>query len=610
MCGIIGYTGKNNAKDIILQGLSALEYRGYDSAGLCIRSTEGGFRTVKCGGRVSELAAKAAGVDLSGVCGIGHTRWATHGAPTEANAHPHASDSLVLVHNGIIDNCLELRKTLSSEGYIFLSETDTEAVAHLIDREYKKYGDPARAISSASSQLVGSFALAIMFSDLPGEIWAIRRDNPLIVAMAEDGSYLASDIPAILGHSRDVFRPGENEVVRLRSDGVTVIRPDGKEVPAEPVRVDWNVGAADKEEYAHFMLKEIHEQPDAIRRSASHRINADGLPDFTVDGIEPSFWTEFDSIAIISCGSATHAGLVGRHLIENLAGIPVTVNTASEYRYDPPAPYGRTLALAISQSGETADTLAGLRLAKSMGLRSAAIINVFGSAIATEAEHVMYTNAGPEIAVATTKGYSTQVTILALMAAQIALARNKMTTEQAIKFCRDLTNVVPAAISAILSRRDEIRSLAEKIYAHDDLYYIGRGLDCPAGTECSLKLKEISYIHSEAYAAGELKHGTLSLVEEGTPVVALATDCRYYDKMAGNIREVRARGGYLLLVCGPDFSDPAEFSDDSFILPAVPPAFAPLVSVAFSQILAYEAALMRGCDVDHPRNLAKSVTVE
>lgn len=610
MCGIIGYTGKNTAKDIIIRGLTALEYRGYDSAGLCVTDDNGCFRTVKCGGRVSELAAKAESSGIPGTCGIGHTRWATHGAPTEANAHPHASDSLILVHNGIIDNCLELRKILSAEGYVFLSETDTEAVAHLIDREYKKSGDPANAIFSAASLLTGSFALAIMFFDRPGEIWAIRRDNPLIVAVADDGSYLASDIPAILGHSRDVFRPGENEVMRLCADGVTVTRTDGTVFPAKPVRIDWNVGTADKEGYAHFMLKEIHEQPDAIRRCATHRINADGLPDFTVDGIEPSFWTEFDSISIISCGSATHAGLVGRHLIENLAGIPVTVNTASEYRYDPPAPYGRTLALAISQSGETADTLAGLRLAKSMGLRSAAIINVFGSAIATEAEHVMYTNAGPEIAVATTKGYSTQVTILALMAAQIALARGKMTAEQASSYCRDLTNVVPAAVSAVISRRDEIRSLAEKIFGHDDLYYIGRGLDCPAGTECSLKLKEISYIHSEAYAAGELKHGTLSLVEEGTPVIALATDRRYYDKMAGNIREVRARGGYLLLVCGQDFANPEEFSDDFFVLPAVSPAFSPLVTVAFSQILAYEAALMRGCDVDHPRNLAKSVTVE
>lgn len=610
MCGIIGYTGKKQAKQILLDGLSALEYRGYDSAGLCVRDVSGNFHTVKCGGRVSDLAAEAEQNDLSGTCGIGHTRWATHGGPTKENAHPHASNSLILVHNGIIDNCLDLRRMLSDEGYTFLSETDTEAIAHLLDREYCLCKDPAQAIFRTIKMLTGSYALAVMFKDRPDEIWAIRRDNPLIVASSDDGSYLASDIPALLDHSHHICRPDEGVAVCVRPDSITLTTPDGSTTPAKLERIDWNVGTADKEGYPHFMLKEIHEQPDAIRRCASHRINTQGLPDFTVDGISPDFWTEFDSIAIISCGSATHAGLIGRYLIESLAGIPVTVNTASEYRYDPPATVGRTLALAISQSGETADTLAGLRLAKSKGLRSAAIINVYGSAIARESEYVMYTNAGPEIAVATTKGYSTQVTILALIAAQIALARGKMTAEAAAGFCRELVNGVPAAIASILSRRNEIKDLAEKIYNNSDLYFIGRGPDFPAGTECSLKLKEISYIHSEAYAAGELKHGTLSLVEEGTPVVALATDNRYYDKMAGNIREVRARGGYLLLVCEPDFPHPEEYSDDSFILPAVPPVFSPLVSVTFSQILAYETAIMRGCDVDHPRNLAKSVTVE
>ena len=610
MCGIIGYTGKKQAKQIILEGLAALEYRGYDSAGLCVRGTDNKFNTVKCGGRVSELAAAADKTDLTGTCGIGHTRWATHGGPTKENAHPHASESLILVHNGIIDNCLDLRRMLTDEGYVFLSETDTEAVAHLLDREYRACGDPAEAIFRTIKLLNGSFALAIMFKDRPGEIWATRRDNPLIVASAEDGSYLASDIPALLHHSRDICRPEEGVAVCVRADSITVTTPDGKSAPAKLERIDWNVGTADKEGFAHFMLKEIHEQPDAIRRCASHRVNSKGLPDFTVDGIDPSFWTSFDSVAIISCGSATHAGLVGRYLIESLAGIPVTVNTASEYRYDPPATVGRTLALAISQSGETADTLAGLRLAKSNGLLSAAIINVFGSAIAREADHVMYTNAGPEIAVATTKGYSTQVAILALMAAQIAYARGKMTAEDAAEYCRGLVNDVPAAISAIIARLDEIKALSAKIYDNSDLYFIGRGPDCPAGTECSLKMKEISYIHSEAYAAGELKHGTLSLIEQNTPVIALATDKRYYDKMTGNIREVRARGGYVLLACEPDFATPEEYSDDSFILPSVPAVFSPLVSVGFAQILAYEAALMRGCDVDHPRNLAKSVTVE
>lgn len=608
MCGIIGYTGIKEAEKIMIEGLYALEYRGYDSAGIAV-STGEDVVTVKCGGRISELEKKVGESKIGGHCAIGHTRWATHGAPTAANAHPHGSSSLVLVHNGIIDNCIDLRRILEEAGYEFISETDTEAAAHLIDFEYRKNGSKQQAITSAIGQMKGSFAFGIIFRDAPGEIWAVRRDNPLIIALGSDGNYIASDIPALLRKSREIFRPEDDTVIQITAKEVTVFGKDGKPYAPQTESVDFSVTKADKDGYPYFMLKEICEQPDALRRCVSHRITND-LPDFTPDGISDEMWRKTDSIEIISCGSATHAGLVGRHWIEKLAGIPVTVNTASEYRYDPPAAVGNSLAVAISQSGETADTLAALRLAKKNGKRTAAIVNVFGSAIAREADHVIYTNAGPEIAVATTKGYTTQAVILAMMAVGIAHAKGKTDDETAKRYCRTLLTDLPSAVGEIISRRSEIRKLAKKIAGVSDLYYIGRGTDYPAGAECSLKLKEISYIHSESYAAGELKHGTLSLVTENTPVIALASDEKYYDKMCGNIREVRARGGHVILVCGEDFSNPKEYCEEKFVLPGSEPMFAPIPCVVFSQILAYETALLRGCDVDHPRNLAKSVTVE
>lgn len=610
MCGIIGYIGKKDAEKIIIEGLHALEYRGYDSAGLAIRGDDGNIRSVKCGGRVSELETKVGAVKLCGRSGIGHTRWATHGAPTEANAHPHSSHHVTIVHNGIIDNCLELRRMLESAGYCFASETDTECIAHLIDREYGKTKDAAKAIYCACSYLRGSYAIAVMFADIPDKIWAIRKDNPLILAISPDGCYTASDIPAILPHSRDIVRPEEGELFCTTESEIYSVADDGGMTRAKTERFDLDVGAAKKDGYDYFMLKEIHEEPDAVRRACMRRINKEGLPDFSSDGIGDELWQGIDSIQIIGCGSATHAGYVGRSLIEKLAGVPVTVNTASEYRYDPPAALGRTLALPISQSGETADTLAGLRLAKSNGLVTASIVNAVGSAAARESDHVMYTGAGPEIAVATTKGYTTQVALLCMIAIKLALLRGKVNDEFARNFCRDIVHGVPEAISDIISRQEEIKSIAKSIYKHDDIYFIGRGPDYHAGHECSLKLKEISYIHSESYAAGELKHGTLSLVEEGTPVIALASDGKYYDKMTGNIREVRARGGYAVLVCGKDFPEPQAYSEKAFILPAISEYFTPLATVVFSQLLAYEAAILRGCDVDHPRNLAKSVTVE
>lgn len=610
MCGIMGYTGTKSAERIILDGLYALEYRGYDSAGMAIAGPGGKIVKIKCRGRVSELEKEAAAENCSGSCGIGHTRWATHGAPTKENAHPHSSDTLTLVHNGIIDNCLNIKEELEKEGYVFVSDTDTECIAHLTDREYKKLGDPAAALYSACERLRGSYALAVIFNDRPNEVYAVRKDNPLILAIAEDGAYVASDIPALLPYSREIIRPGEDEVFCLRRDGAYFVSKNGGYEKRETEHFALDVGAAGKDGYDFYMLKEIHEEPDAVFRTVSHRIGTDGLPDFSGDGIPDSLWRECDSVSIIGCGSATHAGLVGRFLIESLAGVPVTVNTASEYRYDPPATVGRTLALPISQSGETADTLAALRLAKKTGHRCVSIVNAVGSAVARESDYVIYEGAGPEIAVATTKGYTTQVALLAAISVKLALEKGRIDGAAARKLCRALSRDVPDAISDIIARRGEIAELAKMIKDSEDIYFIGRGPDWPACSECSLKLKEISYIHSEAYAAGELKHGTLSLIEDGTPVIALASDGGYYDKMCGNIREVRSRGGFVILVCGEDLDEPEKFSDAHFVLPKTERYFTPLATVVFSQLLAYETALLRGCDVDHPRNLAKSVTVE
>lgn len=609
MCGIIGFTGSGNAKKIILDGLYALEYRGYDSAGLSVLSKDGPH-TVKCSGRVQALQKMCEALGDDACCGIGHTRWATHGAPSGENAHPHASGHVVLVHNGIIENYLELKKGLIRDGYTFKSETDTECIVHLIDREFKKLSEPKAALVSACGYLKGSYAVAVMFEGFEGEIWATRRDNPLIAARGENGTYLASDIPALIPYTKAVIRPDENEILRLDPCGITLFDPNGNQKDYTEDAINWNTGTAQKEGYAHFMLKEIHEQPKAVRQTALQHIGEDGLPDLSRIGLPDSELEKIDSVSVIACGSATHAGLVGKYIIEQLAKIPVFVTTASEYRYDPPVTPGNTFVVSVSQSGETADTLAALRLAKSLGHRALGIINVVGSAIARESDWVFYTNAGPEIAVATTKGYTTQLTAFCVLAVSIALAKGLISRQRAKSICLDLATQIPEAIKNILLRRNEIKTIAQEIHLHDDLYFIGRGPDHSAGIECSLKLKEISYIHSEAYAAGELKHGTLSLIEEGTPVIALANDQRYYDKMIGNIREVTARSGKVVLVCQNDFPSPSEYAGMVFAIPQTSPLLSPLVSVVFSQLLAYEVAILRNCDIDHPRNLAKSVTVE
>lgn len=610
MCGIIGYTGSNRATDILLSGLHALEYRGYDSAGIAV-AKDHTISLIRSSGRVRDLEEKVkCGYESDGTCGIGHTRWATHGMPTERNAHPHAAKHLLLVHNGIIDNYLEIKTRLIKSGIVFESETDTECIAHLISSYYEVHHDPLRAIREATSELAGSFALGILFRDFPNRLYATRKDSPLICAVNTDGSYLASDVPAILPYSKSIYRLGEREIAELTGQKITFYSPDGEKIEKASSIIEWTFDAARKDGYSFFMEKEIREESEAVRRVVTRRLAENGLPSFSQDAIPADFFADIDAISIIGCGSAMHAGLVGRGILEAICKIPVTVDLASEYRYKPPVTRGKTLAVLISQSGETADTLAAMRLAKANGLSTLGIINVVGSAIAREADHVLYTGAGPEIAVATTKGYTTQVAMLVILALGIAAARKTAETKEIRALLRAIAEDVPRGIAAVIENDERIRQLAGKIESAEHLFYIGRGTDHHAAIECSLKLKEISYIHSEAYAAGELKHGTLSLVTDGTPVIALATDPAYYDKMAGNMKEVRARGGYVILVCPDEFAGASEYADEVFRIPAVSPYLAPFFTVVFAQLLAFHAAIGRGCDVDHPRNLAKSVTVE
>lgn len=610
MCGIIGYSGSENAEDILLNGLHSLEYRGYDSAGVSI-STPDGIKTVKCKGRVTALEEKLSLLgNFKGYCGIGHTRWATHGEPSEKNAHPHNSDSLTLVHNGIIENSNELNARLLDLGYTFKSDTDTECLAHLLDSFYKELKEPLSAIKETVSCLKGSYAFGVIFKDRPNELYALRKDNPLIAAKGENGYFLASDIPAVLAYTKKICRVGENEIVRITPDSCSFFDLDGNFLARNFEDFESGHSSVSKDGYEFFMLKEMFEQPEAVRRAVGHRIGTDGLPNFSADNIPESLFENIDSVSVIGCGSATHAGLVGKYIIESIAKIPVSVNTASEYRYSPPMTYGKTLTVCISQSGETADTLAALRCARSNGSATLGIVNVVGSSIASECDRVIYTNAGPEIAVATTKGYMTQVAVLAVIAAKISLVKRTVSETYVKDFCHELLYNIPDAINSVLMRMDEIGKISERIKDCDDLFFIGRGSDNCAAPECSLKLKEISYIHSEAYAAGELKHGTLSLITDGVPVFALAADSKLFEKTASNIREVKSRGGYVILVCNEKIENAEEFADIVFRLPDVNALLSPMVTVTFSQCIAYKTTLMRGYDVDHPRNLAKSVTVE
>ena len=609
MCGIIGYTGSKNAVPKITEGLQVLEYRGYDSVGIAAR-TDDGIATVKCRGRVNALEEKLEQNPLENCrCAIGHTRWATHGGPSDINAHPHRAGRVVLVHNGIIENYQELKDELGARGVGFISETDTEAAAATLNEEYEKDGDPAEAIRRAVARMKGSYAFGILFEDKPGDVWAVRSGSPLILAKGADGFYLASDMTALLPFTNEYHYLSEGQLAHLTPTEATLYFADG--TTAAPV---WSVTtmspeAAQKGGYSHFMLKEMHEEPEALIKSVSPRI-VGGLPDFSVDGIDPDFWKGIKNIQIVACGSAMHAGIVGGQILEELAGVPTTSYIASEFRYHPPLAVDGTLVLVISQSGETADTLAALRYAKAKGLPTLAIVNAVETTIAREADYRIYTYAGPEIAVATTKGYCTQASVLYLIAAAIAHTVGRIDDATAAKIVQNLTVDAPAAMSQILGRIEELRAIAEKICDREHIFYIGRGRDYALSLEAALKLKEISYIHCEAYAAGELKHGTISLVEEGTPVIAISTEEALYDKTESNVREVQSRGARVILLCREDARNPQASAEVVFPLPITSPAATLFAALAAVQILAYETAALLGCDIDRPRNLAKSVTVE
>lgn len=608
MCGIVGFTGSSNAVPKIIKGLKVLEYRGYDSVGVAVGG-KGKIELIKCRGRVDALREKIKAEGFEGTtCGIGHTRWATHGGPSDINAHPHGTDVLALVHNGIIENYRELKATLPMGGDELISETDTEVAAFVISEEYKKCGDPKKAILSATKKIAGSYAFQIIFKDYEGEIFAIRKDSPLIIGKGVDGGYLASDMTALLPFTNVFCYPEEGELVHITKTVTTLIR-EGKEYAPKWQKSDMTVEAAEKCGYPHFMLKEIHEQPESFYKTVSPRIK-DGLPDFSGDGISDELLKKVNKVYVVACGSAMHAGLVGKYLIEHLARIPVTVEIASEFRYNEPIIDDKTLIIIVSQSGETADSLAALRYGKQHGAFTMGIVNVVGSSIAREADATLYTYAGPEIAVATTKGYCVQVAAFMLLAAKLSHFCGTMDKASVTELCHSLYHSVPKAIEDTFVLHEEIKAVAKRFYKSDNLFYIGRGLDHALCVEGSLKLKEISYIHSEAYAAGELKHGTISLITEGTPVIALSTSDLLYDKTVSNIRECSSRGADVLFICHSDAREPENVANTVIRLPKSE-KYAEILSAAVTmQLLAYEIAVLRDCDIDKPRNLAKSVTVE
>ena len=612
MCGIVGFTGHHAAAPMLLEGLSKLEYRGYDSAGLAVRDGTNPVRIVKAKGRLRALAEKTDnGLALPGTSGIGHTRWATHGEPSENNAHPHASDdgNVVAVHNGIIENYQELREKLLRKGYHFYSDTDTEVAVKLIDYYYKKYAHtPVDALNHAMVRIRGSYALAVLFKDYPGEIYAARKDSPMIIGVSDGESYLASDVPAILKYTRKVYYIGNMELARLTPDGATFYNLDGDEIQKDLVEIGWSAEAAEKAGFEHFMMKEIHEQPKAVRDTLASAIQDEQIQ-YDKLGLTPQELGDLNAVYIVGCGSAYHVGVTAQYVLENLARIPVRVELASEFRYRTPLLPEKTLVIIISQSGETADSLAALRQAKQYGASTLAIVNVVGSTIAREADHVFYTLAGPEIAVATTKAYSTQLAASYVLAIALAKARGTLTEEDAARMIGEL-ETLPDKIEKLLENKERIQWFASKQVAAKDIFFIGRGIDYAISLEGSLKMKEISYIHSEAYAAGELKHGTISLIEPNTLVVGILTQQDLYEKTLSNLLECKSRGAYLMaLTCSGNYSieDSADFV---IYIPKTDPHFAASLGVIPLQLLGYYVSVAKGLDVDKPRNLAKSVTVE
>ncbi|MBR6336548.1 MAG: glutamine--fructose-6-phosphate transaminase (isomerizing) [Ruminococcus sp.] len=612
MCGIVGFSGKRQAAPVLLDGLEKLEYRGYDSAGIAVRDGDKEVEVVKAKGRLQVLKEKTDfGNAVKGAIGIGHTRWATHGEPSEINAHPHVSDdgNVTAVHNGIIENYQELKDKLIRKGYTFYSQTDTEVVTKLLDYYYKKYGmGPVDAIAKTMVRVRGSYALAIMFKDYPGEIWAARKDSPMIIGVAEGESYVASDVPAILKYTRNVYYIGDLEMAKLSCGEVTFYNLDGDEVTKEPTEITWDAESAEKGGYEHFMMKEIHEQPKAIADTINSVVK-DGVIDLSNVGLSDEDIKSISQIYIVACGSAYHTGVASQYVIEDLAKIPVRVELASEFRYRKPLLDKNGLVIVVSQSGETADSKAALNLAKEMGIKTLGIVNVVGSFIAREADSCFYTLAGPEIAVATTKAYSCQLIAGYLLAIQFAKIRGTITDEQYSFYISELKSI-PDKITKILEDKERLQWFASKYANAKDVFFIGRGIDYAVSMEGSLKLKEISYIHSEAYAAGELKHGTISLIEDGTLVIGILTQSELYEKTVSNMVECKSRGAYL---CGLTFYGKYEIEDScNFVtyVPRVDEHFAASLAVVPLQLIGYYVSVARGLDVDKPRNLAKSVTVE
>lgn len=610
MCGIVGYIGNRDSQAILLDGLKKLEYRGYDSAGVAVYTDDGKLAVAKAKGRIATLESRLHGSPLKGSIGIGHTRWATHGRPSDENSHPHTDGShkFSVVHNGIIENFMELREQLETRGHQFVSETDTEVISHLIAAHYE--GDIVKAVQRAVKQMRGAYAIAVLSEWEPDKLVAVRLASPLIIGLGEGENFIGSDIPAILEHTRDVFILNDGEMAVLTRDAVDLMTIEGNPIRRDAFRVDWDITKAEKAGFDHFMLKEIFEQPKAYQDTMTSRISEDGkrvvFPGFAFD---ESWLRSVNRIHIVACGTALHAGMIGKAVIEKLARIPVETDVASEYRYRDPIITPDTLVIAVSQSGETADTLAALREAKQRGGKVLAITNVVGSSVAREADDVLFTWAGPEIAVASTKAYSSQLVAFCLLGLYLAQVRGKVSEEDGRTILAALRDL-PKHVQALLDAREGIKDIAERISRHQSVFYIGRGLDYAVALEGSLKLKEISYIHSEAYAAGELKHGTLALIEEGVPVIALATQPELYEKTVSNIVEVKARGAYVVGLAMEGNRELAKTVDEVVYLPKTLPLLAPALSVVPLQLLAYYAAIVRGNDVDKPRNLAKSVTVE
>ncbi len=608
MCGIVGFVGKSEASPILIEGLSKLEYRGYDSAGIAVMENED-LKVIKCKGRLANLQNKLNECPIKGEIGIGHTRWATHGEPSDVNSHPHSNGkgTVSVVHNGIIENYLYLREKLMSKGYEFLSDTDTEVIPNLVDYYYD--GDLLEAVMKAVSKMEGSYAIVVISTKEPDKLIAVRKDSPLIVGVGKEEYFIASDIPAVLNHTRDVYLLEDKEFVVLTREGIELFTEDREKINKEIYHVTWNADAAEKGGYEDFMLKEIHEQPKAIRDTMTSRITLNNPVVLDKINMEESYAKNIEKIYIVACGTAYHAGVIGKYAIEKLSRTTVEVDIASEFRYRNPIINDKTLVIVISQSGETADTLAVLRESKRKGCRVIAVTNVVGSSVSREADDVLYTWAGPEIAVASTKAYVTQLIAMYIIAIHLAELKGSTKTEELEEIKKEMLKL-PEKAEEVLKHKEALQKFASKTYMHRDMFFLGRGLDYAVAMEGSLKLKEISYIHSEAYAGGELKHGPIALIENGTVVISLLTQRELQDKMVSNIREVVTRGAKVMAITSEDNKNMEKIADSVIYIPKTLDILSPVLSVIPLQLIAYYMAKQKGCDVDKPRNLAKSVTVE